>query len=159
MLARLSSRRGELAVRAALGAGRGQLVRQVLAESVLLSGVGGALGLFVAWAGVRFVHALPEGSLPRMEDVQLDGGVLLFALIASALVSLVFGVVPAIQASRAGLRDTINAFSGATRGTSARLLGVFVKVEDALALMLLLQPGVISRSFAQLMRVSPGFEP
>ena len=80
MLARLSSRRGELAVRAALGAGRVQLVRQVLAESVLLSAVGGALGLFVAWAGVRFVHALPEGSLPRMEDVRLDGGVLLFAL-------------------------------------------------------------------------------
>ena len=159
MLARLSSRRGELAVRAALGAGRMQLVRQVLAESVLLSAVGGVLGLFVAWAGVRFVHALPEGSLPRMEDVRLDGGVLLFAFLASALVSLVFGVVPAIQASRAGLRDTINAFSGATRGTSARLLGVLVVVEVALALMLLVGAGLMTRSFAQLMRVSPGFEP
>jgi putative ABC transport system permease protein len=159
MLARLSSRRGELAVRAALGAGRMQLVRQVLAESVLLSAVGGALGLFVAWAGVRFVHALPEGSLPRMEEVRLDGGVLLFAFVASALVSLVFGVVPAIQASRAGLRDTINAFSGATRGTSARLLGVLVVVEVALALMLLVGAGLMTRSFAQLMRVSPGFEP
>jgi putative ABC transport system permease protein len=94
-----------------------------------------------------------------MEDVQLDGGVLLFALIASALVSLVFGVVPAIQASRAGLRDTINAFSGATRGTSARLLGVLVVVEVALALMLLVGAGLMTRSFAQLMRVSPGFEP
>src|SRR6185436_5780609 len=159
MLARLSSRRGELAVRAALGAGRVQLVRQVLAESVLLSAVGGALGLFVAWAGVRFVHALPAGSLPRMGDVRLDGGVLLFALLASALVSLVFGVVPAVQASRAGLRDTINAFSGATRGTSARLLGVLVVVEVALALMLLVGAGLMTRSFAQLMRVSPGFEP
>jgi putative ABC transport system permease protein len=159
MLARLSSRRGELAVRAALGAGRVQLVRQVLAESVLLSAVGGALGLFVAWAGVRFVHALPQGSLPRMEDVRLDGGVLLFALLASAIVSLVFGVVPAIQASRAGLRDTINAFSGATRGTSARLLGVLVVAEVALALMLLVGAGLMTRSFAQLMRVSPGFEP
>src|SRR5262245_10495478 len=159
MLARLSSRRGELAVRAALGAGRVQLVRQVLAESVLLSVVGGALGLFVAWAGVRFVHALPDGSLPRMGDVRLDGGVLLFALLASALVSLVFGVVPAVQASRAGLRDTINAFSGATRGTSARLLGVLVVVEVALALVLLVGAGLMTRSFAQLMRVSPGFEP
>jgi putative ABC transport system permease protein len=159
MLARLSSRRGELAVRAALGAGRGQLVRQVLAESILLSAIGGALGLFVAWAGVRFVHALPEGSLPRMEDVRLDGGVLLFALMASAVVSLVFGVVPALQASRAGLRDTINAFSGATRGTSAKLLGVLVVVEVALALMLLVGAGLMTRSFAQLMRVSPGFEP
>src|SRR5215510_25659 len=116
MLARLSSRRGELAVRAALGAGRVQLVR-------------------------------------------LDGGVLLFALLASALVSLVFGVVPAVQASRAGLRDTIDAFSGATRGTSARLLGVLVVVEVALALMLLVGAGLMTRSFAQLMRVSPGFEP
>ena len=159
MLARLSSRRGELAVRAALGAGRVQLVRQVLAESVLLSAVGGVLGLFVAWAGVRFVHALPDGSLPRMGDVRLDGGVLLFALLASAVVSLVFGVVPAVQASRAGLRDTINAFSGATRGTSARLLGALVVVEVALALMLLVGAGLMTRSFAQLMRVSPGFEP
>ena len=80
MLARLSSRRGEIAVRAALGAGRWQLVRQVLAESFVLSGIGGALGLLVAWAGVRLVHALPEGSLPRMQEVRLDGGVLLFAL-------------------------------------------------------------------------------
>ena len=80
ILARLSSRRGEIAVRAALGAGRMQLVRQVLAESFVLSGIGGALGLLVAWAGVRLVHALPEGSLPRMQDVRLDGGVLLFAL-------------------------------------------------------------------------------
>ena len=89
-----------------------------------------------------------------MEDVRLDGGVLLFAFLASALVSLVFGVVPAIQASRAGLRDTINAFSGATRGTSARLLGVLVVVEVALALMLLVGAGLMTRSFAQLMRVS-----
>ena len=91
MLARLSSRRGEIAVRAALGAGRLQLVRQVLAESLVLSFIGGALGLIVAWAGVRLVHTLPEGSLPRMQDVRLDGGVLLFALAISV-------------ARRAGLR-------------------------------------------------------
>src|SRR5258706_9297591 len=74
ILARLSSRRMELAVRAALGAGRWQLVRQVLVESVVLASSGGVLGLFVAWAGVRFVHSLPEGSLPRMQDVRLDAG-------------------------------------------------------------------------------------
>ena len=83
ILARLSSRRTEIAVRAALGAGRMQIVRQVLAESFVLSAIGGTLGLFVAWAGIRFVRALPEGSLPRMQQVQLDGGVLLFALAAS----------------------------------------------------------------------------
>jgi putative ABC transport system permease protein len=158
-LARLSSRRGEIAVRAALGAGRAQLVRQVLVESFLLSAIGGVLGLLVAWAGVRLVHALPEGSLPRMQDVRLDGGVLLFALVVSAGVALVFGLVPAIQASRSGLRDTMNAFSGATRSSGNRLLSALVVIEVALALVLLVGAGLMARSFAQLMRVSPGFEP
>jgi putative ABC transport system permease protein len=158
-LARLSSRRGEIAVRAALGAGRAQLVRQVLVESFLLSAIGGALGLLVAWAGVRLVHALPEGSLPRMQDVRLDGGVLLFALVVSVVVALVFGLVPALQASRSGLRDTMNAFSGATRSSGSRLLNALVVIEVALALVLLVGAGLMARSFAQLMRVSPGFEP
>jgi len=158
ILARLSSRRTEIAVRAALGAGRVQIVRQVLAESFVLAAIGGVLGLFVAWAGVRFVHALPEGSLPRMQQVQLDGGVLLFALLASAFVAVVFGLVPALQASRAALRDTTNAFSGTT-SRSGSLLGALVVVEVALALMLLVGAGLMTRSFAQLMQVSPGFEP
>jgi putative ABC transport system permease protein len=159
ILARLSSRRGEIAVRAALGAGRLQLVRQVLAESFTLSAVGGALGLVVAWAGIRLVHALPEGSLPRMQDVRLDGGVLLFAFATSVGVALIFGVIPAVQASRAGLRDTMNAFSGTTRHSGGRLLSALVVIEVALALMLLVGAGLMTRSFAQLMRVSPGFEP
>ena len=159
ILARLSSRRGEIAVRAALGAGRLQLVRQVMAESFLLSAIGGALGLLVAWAGVRLVHALPEGSLPRMQEVRLDGGVLLFALVTSVLVALVFGLLPALQVSRAGLRDTMNAFSGATRSSGGRLLSALVVIEVALALLLLVGAGLMTRSFAQLMRVSPGFEP
>src|SRR5262249_32802335 len=75
LLARLSSRRTELAVRAALGAGRWQLVRQVLVETAILAGSGGVIGLAIAWAAVRFVRSLPEGSLPRMQDVQLDAGV------------------------------------------------------------------------------------
>ncbi|PYR43312.1 MAG: hypothetical protein DMF95_26105, partial [Acidobacteria bacterium] len=125
----------------------------------LLSAIGGALGLLVGWAGVRLVHALPEGSLPRMQEVRLDGGVLLFALIVSVLVALVFGLVPALQASRAGLCDTMNAFSGATRSSGGRLLSALVVIEVALALMLLVGAGLMTRSFAQLMRVSPGFEP
>ena len=159
ILARLSSRRTEIAVRAALGAGRLQLVRQVLAESFVLSGIGGALGLLVAWAGVRLVHVLPEGSLPRMQDVRLDAGVLVFALLVSIGVALIFGLGPAIQASRAGLRDTMNAFSGATRHSGGRLLSALVVIEVALALMLLVGAGLMTRSFALLMRVSPGFEP
>jgi putative ABC transport system permease protein len=159
ILARLSSRRTEIALRAALGAGRGQLLRQVLVESSVLAGIGGALGLFVAWGGVRFVHALPEGSLPRMQDVRLDAGVVLFALAASAFVALVSGLVPALQASRTGLRDTTNAFAGSTSGSVPRLLGALVVVEVALALVLLVGAGLLTRSFAELMRVSPGFEP
>jgi putative ABC transport system permease protein len=159
ILARLSSRRTEIAVRAALGAGRWPLIRQVLAESVLLSGGGGALGLFVAWAGVRFVHGLPEGSLPRMQEVRLDAGVLLFALSTSAIVALVFGLVPALHASRAGMKDTIHAFSGTTGRTGSRLLSALVVAEVALALMLLVGAGLMTRSFAQLMQASPGFEP
>jgi putative ABC transport system permease protein len=159
ILARLSSRRTEIAVRAALGAGRWPLVRQVLAESLLLAGAGGAMGLFVAWAGVRFVHGLPEGSLPRMQDVRMDAGVLLFALGTSLFVALLFGLVPALQASRAGLKDTIHAFSGTTGRSGSRLLNALVVAEVALALMLLVGAGLMTRSFAQLMRVSPGFEP
>ncbi len=160
MLARLSTRRTELAVRTALGAGRLQLVRPVLAESLLLSAAGGALGLVVAWAGVRFVRALPAGSLPRMQDVRLDGGVLLFALLASVVAAIVFGLVPALEASRSGVRDTANAFGGTTASSGVhRLLGALVVVEVALALVLLVGAGLMTRSFAQLMRVSPGFEP
>ena len=159
ILARLSSRRTELAVRAALGAGRWQLVRQVLIESFVLAGSGGALGLFIAWAGVRFVRSLPEGSLPRMQDVRLDAGVILFALGASIVVAIVSGLVPALQASRTGLRDTTNAFAGTTGSSGVRLLGALVVLEVALALVLLVGAGLMTRSFAELMRVSPGFEP
>ena len=159
ILARLSSRRMELAVRAALGAGRWQLVRQVLVESVVLAVSGGVLGLFVAWGGVRFVHSLPEGSLPRMQDVRLDVGVVLFALAASVVVALVSGLVPALHASRTGVRDTTNAFAATTGGSGVRLLGALVVVEVALALVLLVGAGLMTRSFAELMRVSPGFEP
>ncbi|HYM23675.1 MAG TPA: ABC transporter permease [Vicinamibacterales bacterium] len=159
ILARLSSRRTEIAIRAALGAGRLRLARQVIAESALLAGIGCALGLFVAWAGVRLVHALPEGSLPRMSDVRLDGGVLLFAVGVSAFTALMFGVGPAIHAARSGLRDTMHAFGGATRPAGQRLLSGLVVVEVALALVLLVGAGLMIRSFAALMRVSPGFEP
>jgi putative ABC transport system permease protein len=91
--------------------------------------------------------------------VRLDGSVLLFAFASAALVALLVGLVPALQASRAGLRDTMNAFSGATRSSGGPLLGALVVVEVALALLLLFGAGLMTRSFAQLMRVSPGFEP
>ena len=160
ILARLSSRRGEIAVRAALG------------RRTPAAGAAGARGELRAIGHRRraracsshgqasaLVHALPEGSLPRMQDVRLDAGVLLFALAISVGVALIFGLIPAIQASRAGLRDTMNAFSGTTRHSGGRLLSALVVIEVALALVLLVGAGLMTRSFAQLMRVSPGFEP
>jgi putative ABC transport system permease protein len=117
------------------------------------------LGVLVAWIGVRFVHALPEGSLPRMDDVRLDSGVLLFAVAMSLVVAMIFGLVPALQASRAGLRDTVSAFGATATVSGTRVLGALIVVEVALALVLLVGAGLMTRSFAQLMRVSPGFEP
>jgi len=159
VLARVSARRAEIALRAALGAGRVRLVRQILAESALLAAAGCVLGLFAAWAVVRLVHTLPAGSLPRMEDVRLDAGVLGFALAISVLTAIAFGLIPGIQAARSGLRDTMNAFASSTRRSSTRLLNALVVVEVALALTLLVGAGLMMRSFSQLMRVAPGFEP
>ncbi len=158
-LARLSSRRAEIALRAALGAGPLRLMRQIAAESLLLAAAGCAAGLFVAWGGVRLVHTLPAGSLPRMDSVQIDGGVLLFAVGLSALTALGFGLAPGLHAARSGLRDTVNAFSGSPGRSRTRLLGLLVVIEVALALTLLVAAGLMTRSVAQLMRVSPGFEP
>jgi putative ABC transport system permease protein len=159
ILARLSSRRTEIAVRAALGASRLQLVRQILAESLLLSMSGGVLGLLVAWGTVRFVRTLPEGSLPRMQDIRIDSGVLLFAFAVSIAVAMIVGLIPALQAARSGLSDTMRAFAGAGGRGGSRVLGALVVAEVALALLLLVSAGLMTRSFAQLMRVSPGFEP
>jgi len=158
-LARLSGRSVEIAVRAALGAGRAQLVRQAVAESFVLAAAGGALGLLVAWAGLRFVDALPPDSLPRMREIRLDRGVLLFAIVVSALTAILFGLIPALQASRAGLRDTANAFATTTTGARVRILNAVVIVEVALAILLMVGAGLMTRSFARLMQVSPGFEP
>ena len=160
VLARLSSRRTEIVVRAALGASRGAIVRQMLAESIVLAGTGGALGLVVAWAAVSMAHRLPEGSLPRMQQIELDGGVVLFAFAVSVAVAIVVGLAPALHATRSGLRDSINAFSGSPgRPAARRVLGTLVVVEVAVALLLLVAAGLMTRSFAHLMRVAPGFEP
>ena len=160
MLARLSGRQREIAVRAALGASRWQLARPILTESILLSAVGGGLGLLLAVASLRLLTLLPAGSLPRMEQIRLDGGVLLFAIAVSIAVAIVFGLLPAMQASRARLRSTLNEASGTTGSVTARrVLNGLVVVEVAMALMLLIGAGLMIRSFDRLIQVYPGFEP
>jgi putative ABC transport system permease protein len=159
LLARLSSRRREIAVRGALGAGRWELARPILAESLLLSVSGGALGLLVAIGSLRLLTTLPEGRLPRMDQVTLDGGVLLFTTVVSIAVAIGFGLLPALQASRSHLREHLTESTGATGSIAGRrTLSALVVVEVALALVLLVGAGLMIRSFTTLLQVDPGFE-
>ncbi|HYE85084.1 MAG TPA: ABC transporter permease [Vicinamibacterales bacterium] len=159
LLARLSSRRREMAVRGALGASRWEVARPVIAESLVLSFIGGAIGLVIANVGLRLLGTMEEARLPRLEALQLDGGVLLFTLIVCVGVALAFGVLPALHASRQELRDVMHESSGSTGSPYARrVLSGLVVVEVALALVLLVGAGLMTRSFSKLLEVNPGFE-
>jgi putative ABC transport system permease protein len=159
LLARLSSRRREIAVRVALGAGRWDVARPIMAESILLSLTGGALGLLIAFGGLRILTALPDARLPRIDRVELDGGVLLFTTLVSIAVALLFGIVPALHATRTDLRGNLSESAGTTSSPTARhVLGGLVVLEVALALVLLVGAGLMVRSFSKLLQVNPGFE-
>jgi predicted permease len=159
LLARLSSRRREIAVRAALGAGRWDVARPIMAESLLLGGAGGLLGLVFAVAGIRTLVALPGARLPRIDRIELDGGVLLFTLLVSVAAAVAFGVIPALHAARSDLRGDMSESGGNTSSPYARhVLGGLVVVEVALALVLLVGAGLMTRSFSKLLQVDPGFE-
>jgi putative ABC transport system permease protein len=161
LLARMSSRGRELAVRAALGAGRRRLLRQVVAESVVLFGTGGALGLLLAWLGTRALLAANPDAIPRAEAVGLDGRVLLYTLAVSLVCGVLVGLVPALPALggslHAPLKEGGRAVAGGRRGRWLRQ-GLVVG-EVALALALLIASGLLLRSFARLQSVRPGFEP
>jgi predicted permease len=157
LLARAVSRGRELAMRVALGASRGRLVRQCLTESTVLGVSGGALGILLAFAGIHPFVSLWPGSLPRAEDVQLDWRVLLFALGVSLLSSLFFGVAPAL---RAPAREPERALRGAGRsvgGSTRRLHSGFVIAEVALAVVLLVSAGILGRTLLRLSSLDPGF--
>jgi putative ABC transport system permease protein len=160
LLARASARRGEIAVRRALGAGRGRLVRQMLTESVLLAGLGAAAGLLVAlWATGALADLLPAGT-PQVHLVRVDGRVLAFTLTVALASGVVFGLVPALRASSAAVGEDLR--EGARAGTGAghaRLRAALVSAQIALALVLLVGAGLLARSLVELLRVSPGFEP
>ncbi|MET0212802.1 MAG: ABC transporter permease, partial [Vicinamibacterales bacterium] len=161
LLARATARQRELAVRAALGAGRARLVRQLLAESLVLSGIGGFCGLLLAWWALRFLRAVVAERLPiqRLEMVGIDPYVLLFTLAASLVCGLVFGAVPALTASGSTLTDSLK--DGGRTGSGSRgkrTRSAFVIVEVALALVLLVGAGLLLRSFVRLLDRSPGFD-
>jgi putative ABC transport system permease protein len=157
MLARATARQGELNVRAALGASRARLVRQLLTESVVLGLAGGALGLLLAaWGTSVLVAAAPEG-LPRAAEIAMDPRVAAFALLVSVGAGLAFGLLPAFQVGRrlsASLRDGRGAGTGRS---STRFRSGLVVAEMALAVVLLIGAGLLLRSFQQLMAVDPGF--
>lgn len=158
LLARLSSRRREIAVRGALGAGRWEVARPILAEAILLALGGGLLGLLVAVGGLRLLATLPEAQLPRLDRLELDGGVLAFATVISLAVALAFGMLPAVRAAR-DLRQRMHESSGTTGSPYAsRVLSGLVVIEVALALVLLVGAGLMTRSFQKLLQVSPGFD-
>ncbi|MDP1570159.1 MAG: ABC transporter permease [Vicinamibacterales bacterium] len=160
LVARSADRRKELAVRLALGAGRGQLVRLLLTENVLLGVAGGVLGLGLAGALVRALVALAPPQLPRLAEVSLDGPVVLFGLAVALLTPLAFGVWPALQCSRPDLRDAmVESGRGMAAGGRARTRLVLVGIEVALAVLLVCGSALLVRSFVQLLSVDPGFRP
>jgi len=158
LLARSMGRSREFAIRAALGANQIRVIRQLLTESVLLAGLGGALGLLLAFWGTKAVLATLPGALPRADEVSLDSHVLFFTTALSLLAGIVFGLAPALKTSRVNLQDILKE-SGGSGGGRHRLHGVFVAVEVALALVLLVGAGLMIRSLTALWRVDPGFNP
>jgi putative ABC transport system permease protein len=162
LLARTSGRKRELAVRSALGAGRGHLVRHVLTESVVLALLGGAAGLMLAVLGTQLLLTLPVEVVPRLEETELDAAVLMFAAAASFLTGLLFGVLPAIKAgSTSDLTAALKSGSAAVTADHAgrKTRGALVVAEMAVAVLLLSGAGLLLKSFIELQRVHPGFNP
>jgi len=159
LLARSMARSREFAVRAALGASRMRVIRQLLTESFLLAGLGGALGLLLAFLGTKAVLNSLPGALPRAGEISLDGRVLLFTMSLSLFAAVVFGLAPALRSSQVNLQEILKESGRGSSGARHGLQRIFVAVEVAMALVLLIGAGLMLRSLAALWRVDPGFNP
>jgi putative ABC transport system permease protein len=161
LLVRASAREREIAVRTALGASRGRLIRQLLTESTLLAFLGGIAGIIFAWWGLRALIAVGQQSFPRLAAAQMDFWVLAFTLLVSIGTGVLFGIVPALQSARAVTHDALKegGRSGTASAGSQRLRSALVVAEIALSLILLVGAGLLLKSFARLMDVDPGFRP
>jgi predicted permease len=159
LLARSASRSGEFAIRSALGASRTRLIRQLLTESTLLAATGSLLGLALAFLATKAIVAALPAELPRATSVSIDARVLLFTLAVSLLAGILFGLAPALRTSRASLQEILRTTGRGSSHARHRLQGIFVAVQLALALVLLIGAGLMLRSFAALWRVDPGYRP
>jgi predicted permease len=160
LLARGATRATELAIRSAIGAGRSRIVRQLLTESLVLALVAAAAGIGLAWIGVRVLVAAAPANIPRLTTTHIDGWVLLFALGVAVVSSVLFGLVPALKASRGNLEATLR--EGGRQGAAAprdRVRSALVACEVAIALTLLVAAGLLIRSAIYLEHLSPGFDP
>jgi len=165
LLARSTGRTREFAIRAALGAGRARVIRQLLTESVLVALAGGGLGVFFArWGTQAALSQLPlanggESVLPRAEAIGLDAHVLVFSVAISLVTGILAGLIPALRTSRASLNEMLQAGGRGTSGRRHRAQGTFVVVEMAMALVLLIGAGLMVRSLVRLWSLNPGFDP
>jgi predicted permease len=165
LLSRALARQREMAIRTALGAERWQIVRQLLTESLLLGLLGGALGVILSVFSVRLIQLLGTNSVPRLQSIAVNGEVLAFTLLVSVLSGIVFGLAPALRASRLDLRGALTDAShgssgaGAVWGRGNNMRRLLVVSELALSVVLLIGAGLLIRSFAGLQNVAPGFNP
>lgn len=158
LLARGAQRRGEFAVRSALGAGRGRLARQLLTESLLLAAIGGALGMMVARTGMRAIAALSPPELPRLGAIHLDAAVFSFGIGVTMLVGLLAGTIPAFHASRSDPNAGLQQSSRTTAGSHQLTRRTLVVAEVSLALVLLVSAGLLLRSLNRVFAIDPGFD-
>jgi putative ABC transport system permease protein len=159
LLARATSREREMALRKALGASPGRLVRQLLSESLLLSLLGGLLGVSLAAGILPALRAFSPGSVPRLEETRLDAPVLLFSVLLSLVTGILFGLAPALQASAGNLHETLKegARGMSEGGHRGKLRALLVVAEMGVALVLMTGAGLLMQSFSRLMKVNPGF--
>ncbi len=158
MLTRAAARQKEMAIRKALGAGRGRLISQLLSESLLLSGAGAALGLGLAHFGIKAVVALKPAGIVRPEEIHLNLAVLIFTTALSVLAGVLFGIVPALQAARTDVNALLNQTRGAHAASSSRRMRrILVVAEVALACLLLVGAGFMMKSLLAVLSVDPGF--
>jgi predicted permease len=159
VLARSTGRAREFAIRTALGASRGRVVRQLLTESTLIALAGGGLGLlFAAW-GTQGILTLVSDTLPRAQEVRVDGRVLFFTLGISLVSGILFGLAPALRVARLAVQSTLQEGGRGASGSRHRAQGVFVVAEMAMALVLLIGAGLMLRSLVRLWSINPGFDP